>query len=144
MRVSSPRFILCAVLAAPGGFGCDGKEITSFHNEGRVCLLPADRERSDASIDGQGVHEVSVLFDSCASGCARVTRASCQATVEDDTIHLTSHAELRVPAGSDNCPDECVRVEAICAIERLPAGPYTIEHGQLRIDVEVPSAQPCE
>ena len=114
---------------ALGVVGCGG-DVTSYRNEGLVCL----ESRSD------GVLDVSVIFPTCLSStCDTVLQSSCSIDVEGFTITVESFGSFETPRRG-SCSADCQQLSAGCASEEpIPPGDYTVIHGEDEAMLEVPT-----
>lgn len=150
MRSDYKRWlVLSSMLSATVlSWSCDETRTEHFENEGSACLVPSEqgtRFTTDASVLMLSEDEpvsAHVVFSKCESYCAEVEHAECEATVDDDVIHIQARARTRVPTSGD-CPDECLRVDTTCSVGALPAGEYTVEYGDSTRTVEIAGADSC-
>jgi hypothetical protein len=137
------RWLLASALgAALAGCTSDRVEVTTYRDEGDVCLMS---RLADGSADAGLTVVAVVVFDACESYCAEINGATCDIVVEGDRIVLSSRAGVRRTITSDSaCPDECLEVKAFCSSELPGAGTYTLEHGSRRSTVELPGSDACD
>jgi hypothetical protein len=102
-----------------------------YENEGAVCLSP---------VSGDDLR-IQVVLDECASYCAEVD-ASCSATVQGDTIQLIGQGWSRAPDARLDCPAACLVVDALCILEDLMPGVYTLRYGSRTTQIELPVRSP--
>ncbi len=123
--------------------GCDEEFSTSaLTNEGTACLVAPAADPPPGEVAADEMAHVHVVMDGCASGCTVVDEASCTATLDGSVLRVESQARLRIRQG-DQCSFECVAVEATCPTPPLPAGTYTVQHGDATRAVTVPGTDAC-
>lgn len=88
-----------------------------------------------------GVDVVVVLEECLSSSCSRNLVGSCEATVDGNTITLTSTITWEQNVGEGvACTEDCGVPQANCTIEGLADGDYTVEYGGQTLDLTVPVA----
>jgi hypothetical protein len=96
----------------------------------------------DTELVADGVTEVQVVFETCASGCAGDITTACDAQLVGADVVVTGTASYTLPLGPVGCPEMCVAITAICEGPTLPAGSYTLGYGASAA-VSVPSTGPA-
>lgn len=125
----------------PDGGGEDaGPKTTTknVHNDGRVCPF----NEGGSPSDGLEVGEISVrvFVDEClSSSCDELTSKNCSASLEGETVTVTSSAAIESQSGSGPCTSDCGGIEVDCSLGELEAGDYTLEHGEESFTFTVPS-----
>lgn len=127
----SASLVLACLLAA----ACDEHHF----EEGPIC---PDADEVVAFAPGD-VLEVRVVFNECISACARDVSASCDVSVEGDTIKLDARGSYRKP-GRGACAAVCATLTATCMIEGLAPGTYTLESGEHTLELTLPADAPPE
>ncbi|RAL23963.1 hypothetical protein DL240_07385 [Lujinxingia litoralis] len=114
--------------------------LVSYEDEGEVCLnrsLQAD----DAPLQEGAPLSVRVELPVClSSSCTSAPVTSCELSLEDHTITLSSHAsylDTSQPLGS--CTADCGLLFAECELPALAAGQYTLIHGEHTYTFAIPS-----
>lgn len=105
--------------------------VVEYNGEGAVCLSPR--------LTG-GTH-VQVVLDACASFCARA-EATCSVEVNDSAIQLTASGRATLEAPNLECPDECLPVEARCALPTLSEGTHVLRYGARSTSIVLPIDEP--
>jgi hypothetical protein len=123
------RWCSCFSIAMIVAAACGG-DVTSFRDEGTVCL----QSRSD------GVLDVSVFFPTCLSStCDTVLDNRCSVNVEGATIVVASFGSFESPRRG-SCSADCRALVADCASEEsVPPGDYTVMHGEDQGPLEAPT-----
>lgn len=105
-------------------------------NEGVACL--------EAPIaDAQGTVYV-VVTECLSSSCDRDEQGSCSASLDGDTITVTSGFTWETALSGVACNDDCNYPQADCTIGPLAAGTYTLVHGDQQESFTVPTTEDCE
>jgi hypothetical protein len=108
MRITS--FCLLALAT-----GCT--EILLLDNTGTACVDEANAE-------------VFVDFQTCmSSSCNTVLSRSCTATVDGDTLVVTSAAEVESQTGPGNCTLDCMTVSVACDLPEGWEATTTLSYG---------------
>jgi hypothetical protein len=123
---------------ANGGKASGGvyEPMTSTQNDdGAVCLS----QRPDGIA-------IRVVFDRClSSSCDTVEAATCNATVVDGRITVSSQLQYRGPARPDSvCTADCGRATATCGELLVPEENYLISHGSEQRELSLPSSSPVQ
>ena len=121
----------------PGERPNDDWQATSQVDAGTTCVKAK-------SADSKG--SVSVDGDLClSSSCSRDIVGSCDATLDGNTITVTSQFDWEENVGQYvPCTYDCVTLVAECGeVGPLPAGTYTIVHGDESKEVVVPNDGGC-
>jgi hypothetical protein len=89
---------------------------------------------------------VRVVITDCASYCADLVYAECDAEREGNSIHVTSRARLEttLTRRGSACPTACQVVQAYCPVGPLETGTYVISHGGETREITVPSYEACQ
>lgn len=116
--------------------GCDSFAETpkrTYDNTGTVCLTLAS-----------GKLQFEVRFPTClSSSCDRGLETSCEATLSDGVITLTSHGASE-STGATECTDDCGFLQATCVLPTtLEPGDYILNHGKDSAPVTVSTTQTC-
>lgn len=116
--------------------GCDSfadAPKQTYDNTGTVCLTLAS-----------GTLKIEVRFPTClSSSCDRALPTSCEATLSDGVITLTSHGASE-STGESSCTDDCGSLTAACVLSTpLEPGDYILTHGNDSAPVTVSSTQTC-
>jgi hypothetical protein len=128
------RRLKVVLLAAT--LGCDSFADTpkqTYDNTGTVCLTLSS-----------GTLKIEVQFPTClSSSCDRALPTSCEATLNDGVITLTSHGASE-STGESACTDDCGSLTAACVLPTpLEPGDYILNHGNDSAPVTVGSTQTC-
>lgn len=147
---SSIMKILAFSFMAISLLGCNDQ--VSFENEGTLCMFAADPDpfitESPQDFTPGAPVELLVVMEPCVSGsCTSDIVASCEATVSGNQITVTSSGSYREDSGLVKaCTDDCRVVSATCSTASLPAGSYTVFHGEDVLPLDVPASldsAPC-
>jgi hypothetical protein len=116
-------------------FACGGPWHTiSFHDEGDLCF-----EQQGAAV------AVVVSARECLSAsCSRDVGGECSASLDGTTITITSEIfweQNESPVAS--CTEDCGDASVTCSIADLPAGTYTVVHGEDEQPLVVPTDGSC-
>lgn len=116
--------------------GCDSFADTpkrTYDNTGTVCLT-----LSSSTL------KIAVQFPTClSSSCDRALPTSCEATLSDGVITLTSHGASE-STGETQCTDDCGFLTAACVLPApIEPGEYILNHGNDSAPVTVSSTQTC-
>jgi len=128
-------FTLCIGCGEPGPN--DDWQPVSLTDSGSTCLQAE-------SADNNG--SVSVNGDLClSSSCSRNAVGSCEATLDGNTITVTSQFDWEENVGENvACTDDCGTLVVECGeIGPLPEGTYTLVHGEQSKEVVVPTQDDC-
>lgn len=107
-------------------------------DEGDLCFLS---ENGDQPIEADSKLRVQVAVPECLSQSCDVDReAECTAELVDDTITIKSELRYRFN-GKNACTLDCGRLYAECFIENIPAGTYSIVHGESNYELEIPNTE---
>jgi hypothetical protein len=131
-----PRVVVVAWLMGAATLGCDSFADTpkqTYDNTGTVCLTLSS-----------GALKIEVQFPTClSSSCDRALATSCEATLKDGVITLTSHGASE-PTGETACTDDCGLLTAACVLPTpLEPGDYILNHGNDSAPVTVGSTPTC-
>ena len=131
MTLRDAAALLCLTLSLAG---CADKVTeATYTDEGTACL---DAPEAD------GAAVITVDPDLClSSSCDSLTSAACTATVDGDTITVTS--TFVVESSGDTCTADCGMPTATCDLGALPAGTYTVVYGGVETTVAVPTTEEC-
>jgi len=137
-------FAIALTAACNGGQPADTDdgyvyEDVIFTDEGHVCFGTVDADTS-ATVT------VSLPGECSAGGCAQGFEGSCEATVDGDTITLTSDLSwvVAVELPDDvGCTMQCELPVTTCDLDGLPEGTYTVFFGDEQTQLAVPSANTC-
>jgi hypothetical protein len=113
--------------------GCEKQAIVQ-DNAGVACI--------DVDPDGAVPAEVTVVFDECASACATILTASCNVTVEGSRVIVSSKYAFEPPPENRDCAAVCEIHQAVCPVDELPDGNYTLEFGAATEDFIWPAEDP--
>lgn len=121
---------LVALLLMPS---CVGPwDTVAFEDEGELCF--AER--------GGGV-SIEVTAPGClSSSCSRDVAAECSATLEGTRIEVTSSISWEEKQRG-TCTLDCGIAMASCGLDALPAGTYTVVHGEDEVELTVPVVASC-
>jgi hypothetical protein len=116
--------------------GCDSfadAPKRTYDNTGTVCLTLSS-----------GTLKIQVQFPTClSSSCDRKLETSCEATLSDGVITLTSHGASE-STGASECTDDCGFLTAACVLPTpLEPGNYILNHGNDSAQVAVSTTQTC-
>ena len=124
LHVTRSLFAIAALLAC-----ADETERTEYQDQGAACL----------TADTNGTLQVTVQIASClSSSCSTVSDNTCTLQRADNQIILTSHAIIETNQDGP-CTDDCRTATAQCTLEGVPAGTYTIVHGDDTETLELPT-----
>lgn len=105
-------------------------------DQGSTCLVATEAD---------ALGTVTVYSDECmSSSCDRNEQGSCTATLDGDTITVTSIFSWETATGNVDCTDDCGLLSADCTVGPLAAGSYTLVHGSDTETVTVPTEADCE
>lgn len=103
-----------------------------------------DRGTACLEADAGGVGTITVDAGTClSSSCDREATGTCAATVDGNTITVTTRFDWETATGNVECTDDCGFLEATCITGSLPAGDYTLVVGDRSSSVTVPT-EGCE
>jgi hypothetical protein len=108
--------------------GCQGDN--TVHDQGEVCITSA---ATDAPL------EVRVTLDECISACVDNEIETCSISREGNVLTLSSTFSYAEADEEEICIAVCNAQEATCSTEALPAGSYTLEHGDDSYTLDVPT-----
>ncbi len=146
LRCSIVAYVSATFAACDGNDDDDTKtEVSTFTDEGHVCLVSEAADAAPGDLLADEPLAVRVVFDRCASSCARIDEATCEATVDGGVIDVTTRARLseKIERGKI-CADSCLVVETTCAIGRLGAGTYRLELRAEQRLVDIPGSDSCD
>jgi len=132
------RHLVPLVLLAAGTLiACDGVqadrnwEDQSLTDSGTVCV------EGDADANAT----ITVWADTClSSSCSRDAEGSCTASLDGSTITVTSTFTWQQNVSPRAaCTDDCGSIEATCEVGPLPAGTYTLVHGDDSEEITIPA-----
>ena len=127
-------FLMACDPTGVGGGSDDEWEPVSFVDEGDACLA---QQGTDVV--------VTVSVQEClSSSCDRDLGGECAATVEGNTITLTSEIRWETAVTPEMCTDDCGLPSVTCTIPALADGTYTVVHGAQETTVVVPIADACD
>ncbi len=132
---------LLLILAA-----CQGKDVVLSDTLPACAFPPGSNAAAGAMLDfaaDQAV-DIRVTTTGCLSSSCDVDRkASCSTEVSGSEIVVTSNVSWRETSGA--CTDDCGTLSATCTTAPLPAGVYTIRHGDQTSMLRVGETQasPC-
>lgn len=127
-------FLVACDPTGVGGGSNDGWEPVVFVDEGDVCMA---QQGSDVA--------VTVSVQEClSSSCDRDLGGECAATVDGDTITLTSEIRWETDTDPEACTDDCGLPSVDCTIPGLPDGTYTVIHGTETTTLTVPITGECD
>jgi hypothetical protein len=147
------RIILgCPLLLAACGspFG----EAHRFKDEGTVCVSPTGQPAepfasqlpaAPVTFEGDRPVEILVQMPTClSSSCSKELRASCEVKLAGPGELVVTSSGSYVEEGT-TCTADCRALFARCTSPTLPAGTYSVRHGDDRLTVTVPSTavRPC-
>lgn len=127
--------------------GCDSRKEHASVDRGKVCFRSAlDAFATIESEDDAGPVQLAadkpltihVKSDECMSACDRHSKQNCALHREADQLILTSKFSWEEP-DDGSCTLQCIVNVATCKSEPLPAGHYTIVHGDQRMELTIPS-----
>lgn len=105
-------------------------------NEGSVCL-------EAPVVDTDGV--ITVDPGLClSSSCDTLVSGTCTATLDGTTITVSSEFVVESLSGEVTCTTDCGMPTATCTVGPLPAGTYTVVHGESSETVDVPTTDTCD
>lgn len=108
-------------------------ERTEFVDTGALCV----RSEPDDKVS------VRVIVDTCASGCSRISAATCELVVANTELGLHSAIQVEERVGPDvACPSVCVEIQVSCAAMAVSPGEYTIRHGDDVATIRLPAERP--
>src|SRR5262245_14322907 len=112
--------VLVAVLACSDDEGARVElERFEFNDEGALCV------RSGAA----GELLLSVVVNSCASGCARIVDSACEVSADNADLVVHSSITVEERRGPDvTCTAACVPILVSCAPTQVPSGDYLFHH----------------
>ena len=88
-----------------------------FEDSGEVCI-------------DEAAGEVVVHVNTClSSSCDTLVEARCEATLDGDTLTITSYAEVR--SQGSTCTDDCGFVRPTCAVPDGDLSGVTVVHGDV-------------
>lgn len=104
-------------------------------DRGAACLIATEAD---------ALGTVTVDSGECmSSSCDRDEQGSCTATLDGDTITVTSTFSWETATGKVACTDDCGLLSAECTVGPLAAGTYTLVHGSDQQTVTVPTEDDC-
>ncbi len=128
---------------------CAGPDV-ELVDDGRLCVYavapetPGSHGPTQAFDSNQPVF-VTVTTEECISACIQNEVASCSVSRSGTTLTVRSELSYDDPPDGEACIAVCGSLTALCNSQRLPAGAYTIVHGNARHELAVPSTgvEPC-
>lgn len=142
MKLAILSVVMCSMLV-----GCDTQ--VSFDNEGPVCAFASDSNPFITDTPQEFVAdaplELLVIMEGCvSSSCTSNIETSCEVSVNGSEITLTSRGSYEEAGGlQQSCTDDCLAVTATCVTPPLPAGAYTLVHGDSTMQIDVPASAPA-
>lgn len=140
--MSRTYLIFVAFIVALFATACVGEE-TVYENEGLALLAPAQKEAPSqlppaepVSLEADSELQVVVQLDDCL-GCEDIEEHSCEATVDGNTIQVTSRAVTTERGGM--CPAVCGYLIVTCDLGTLAAGDYTLRYAGAEGTVSIPT-----
>jgi hypothetical protein len=138
------RLVLIAALAPAGGCFLTADHIVRT-DAGEACAL-ADSDDAFGLGPVTYAEGAPILFrvtvEGCLSSCEDSDlRASCEVQRTGNTLHVTSRGSYThdEPFTPSVCTLDCNILAATCMTEPLEAGTYTVELGEQRTTITVPS-----
>jgi hypothetical protein len=123
-------FAIACVGTVPG----DDWQPVSYVDEGELCFQQDDTEVVVEVDPGECL----------SSSCSRSYEGSCTATVQDDTITVTSDISWEQNEGeSVPCTDDCGFTAVTCTLPALADGTYTVVFGDEQSQLVVPIEGSC-
>ena len=119
-----------------GLVGCGpGTTDKTVENDGKACIFGTGTSPEDG-IDA-GAASIRVYVNTClSSSCDTVKSKSCEATLEGDTVSVTSRVTIASEQGA--CTDDCGGVQVDCEVGMVEAGDFTLTHGGESTAITVP------
>jgi hypothetical protein len=106
-------------------------------DEGTVCI--------EGAADAMATVQVFVPGECLSSSCDRNRVMACTATLDGSTITVSSEFTWETASGPNvACTDDCGMLITECTVGPLPAGAYTVVHGDETSNVDIPAEEPCE
>jgi hypothetical protein len=126
-------FSMLAMACTGTGSGDDWQPVT-YVDEGELCFEQRD---SDVAIrvDPQ---------ECLSSSCSRAFEGSCTASLQDNTITVSSDIAWEENVGNVSCTDDCGSTAVECTLPALADGTYTVIFGDQQIELQVPITEPCQ
>jgi len=110
-------------------FACDDSTRRESLNEGAVCI---EGSADDALA-------IRVAFPIClSSSCSEVIEQGCAIERAGGEIRIDSRLVAETHGGS--CSDDCLMVSVLCSLADVPAGEYTVVHGEQSVTLRLPAA----
>jgi hypothetical protein len=158
IRDISIRFVsILAVATAFGPTGCNSQKSETFtvQDQGELCLFPEAEPNGNAAFmvdpatardyGADQVVNVAVALVGCLSGSCDVDRtASCSVQTvagAPGVMRVTSTGSYRA-TGANACTTDCGILTARCVTPVLPPGSYTFLHGDMNLQIGIPSSVP--
>lgn len=129
--------------------GCEDEpayETITYENEGRLCLRGSKTEGADVLFESDMLEEdqtvfVKVFFPTClSSSCDTQLETSCSVALIGNDLVVDSSGSYETPVGDPICTLDCGVMSASCEAPPLPAGNYTVTHGDYSGVLTIPSS----
>lgn len=141
------RSVSLAIIAAISLLnGCKAKDDRIIQRDLGVLCVGA--ERSDASageLRADQAVPIIVRTSGCLDATTRDRSAKCSVKRDGDKLVVTSEMAWHADEDIGKTRGECKYLEASCATPGLPAGTYTVQLGETKTQIDVPSklTGPC-
>jgi len=141
--LARPLLMAMALIAA----GACAGERHEFHDQGRLCIYPADPSQSGSDpgtykyLAGEPL-DVAVSFATCLP-CSQESAAGCGVLTDTNPLRVTSDGSFVEKSGfAISCNDACFPFTGHCPTRALEAGTYTFVHGTDTLELTIPSEGP--
>jgi len=107
-------------------------EQETIDNTGYACIGSDGDDNHDTAL-------VTVVLSECLPSCSWDEEATCTASTVGDTVTVTSSGRYAVgfPDDSD-CPSICIQLDAICPVDGLADGSFTLLYAGAEVDFTAP------
>lgn len=117
----------------------DNESRSERHNQGGLCVgtdTPAKQRRGQQTLTANAPLIIAVDLG-CRPCNATIERMGCSAELHDSQIEVDSWLEVTNLAGPSLCSAVCDPISATCESPPLPAGTYTLVHGDGQLALEI-------
>jgi hypothetical protein len=148
MRKTYFFFVLFPIILTSCGGGKDRVEYT---DQGRLCVYasqptPFDQNPQEFVADAP-IHVMVTHHGCLSSSCTEDRESSCTIDVQGQVVTVSSQGGFTDTSGASvACTDDCALVAGACSTAALPAGTYTLHHGDDSLTLTIPSTAatpPC-
>lgn len=130
-----------------------GKDHVEYVDQGRLCVYasppatPFDQNTQEFVADAP-IHIMVTHHGCLSSSCTEDRESSCTVDIQGQAITVSSQGGYTDTSGAPfgGCTDDCAVVAGTCSTAALPAGTYTLQHGDDSLTLTIPATAetpPC-